>query len=660
MNRLILIFLLGAMFFCRAGAEPIRISNLAKAYNAFEASDLLEVKTGTVSINDLLQSSNKYQFVTTENRLIKPKVHEVGYWLRFQITNETDRELFLQFIYAGTEFIEVFETVENRVLGVHKLGTLQPETVEPFRKSILFCPIQARNGQTHTVYVYMRGINTTALPIYVLSTARLLQSQHHSDLFYGIYYGIILIIIVYSLIMYARLQEASNLRYAIWVFFIGLQMALFRGHTSEFLWPSNPSIERYATALASVTGVLHILFTLTFLQLRSLASRYYKIGIGILVLYLVSFVINSLNVSLNHSLGEQFDIVPVIVLMEGVFSVIAGIVVLRKGFRPALFYIVGNVFFYVGIFVFLLYSFGQLAYGFWTYESIHLGVGIEIIFFALALTYSVNLLKKRRQEAEQEKIRLLVENKRLVSEQNIILEQKVQQRTEELQVAKQRSEELLLNILPAEVVDELKQTGRSKPRRFDRVTVLFTDIVNFTSMGERLSPEELVSEIDYYYRSFDAILSQYRIEKIKTIGDAYLCAGGLPVVYPENPVEVVRAALEMRAFLLQNQHERQARGQQHFEFRIGVHTGPVVAGIVGDRKFAYDIWGDTVNTAARMEQYGEAGKVNISETTFRLVKEQIRCSYRGKIAVKNKGALDMYYAEELVAVEIPGAVEEAD
>ncbi|GAB3899668.1 hypothetical protein GCM10028803_21190 [Larkinella knui] len=650
MTRLLPILLVCLVLIGRAEAEPIRIRDLAQAYNVFEASELLEVKTGTVSIDDLVQNPAKFRFVAAQNRLIKPKEHQLGYWFRFQITNETDRELFLQFIYAGTELMRIYETAGNRVLAVQKLGSLQPETGEPFRKSILFCPIQVRNGQTHLFYVYMEGINATALPIYALSTARLLESQHRSDLFYGIYYGIILIIIVYSLIMYARLQEVGNLRYAIWVFFIGLQMALFRGHTSEFFWPSNPSIERYATALASVTGVLHILFTLTFLQLRLLAPRYYKVGLGILGLYLISFVMNVLDVSLDHSLGRQIDIVPLIVLVEGVFSVAAGIATLRKGFRPALFYIVGNVFFYVGIFVFLLYSFGQLPYGFWTYESIHLGVGIEIIFFAVALTYSVNLLKKHRQEAEREQIRLLVENKRLVTEQNEILEHKVQQRTEELQEAKQRSEELLLNILPSEVVEELKLTGTSKPRRFERVTVLFTDIKNFTSMGERLSPEELVSEIDFYYRSFDDILSRYRIEKIKTIGDAYLCAGGLPVIYPENPVEVVRAALEMRTFMLRNQQERRARGQQHFEFRIGIHTGPVVAGIVGVRKFAYDIWGDTVNTAARMEQHGEVGKVNISAATYQLVKDHFQCKYRGKIAIKNKEAVDMYFAEEMMEV----------
>ncbi|RRB02813.1 adenylate/guanylate cyclase domain-containing protein [Larkinella rosea] len=646
MNRLVLILLVGLLPLGRASAGSIRITDLDRTYNVFEASELLEVKAGSVSIGDLLRPSAALPFVPTENRLIKTYDHQVGYWFRFQITNETDREVFLQFIYAGTELMKVYETADNRVLRETQLGSLQPEKGESFRKSIQFCPILARNGETHTFYVYMEGVYTSALPMFALSTVKLLQSQHRSDLFYGIYYGFILIIIVYSLVLYIRLREEGNLRYAIWVLFMGLLMALFRGHTSEFFWAANPSIERYGAALPSVTGFLHILFTLTFLRLRYQAPVYYKTGIGIVVLYLIGFLLSVLNVSLDYRLGRQVDIVPLVVLLEGIFSLTAGVAMLRKGFRPALFYIIGNLFFYLGIVIYLLYTDGRLPYGFLTYESIHLGVGVEILFFAVALTYKVDLLKKQRLEAEQEQIRLLVENRRLVSEQNIMLEQKVNQRTEELQAAKQRSEELLLNILPSEVVEELKLTGRSKPRRFDRVTVLFTDIKNFTATGERLSPEELVNEIDHYYRAFDDILSRYRIEKIKTIGDAYLCAGGLPVVYPENPVEVVRAALDMQAFIVRNQQERQARGQQHFEFRIGIHTGPVVAGIVGARKFAYDIWGDTVNTAARMEQHGEVGKINISESTYQLVKEHFRCSYRGKIPVKNKEALDMYYAEE--------------
>ncbi len=210
---------------------------------------------------------------------------------------------------------------------------------------------------------------------------------------------------------------------------------------------------------------------------------------------------------------------------------------------------------------------------------------------------------------------------------------------------KKRSDELLLNILPEETAEELKATGTAKAKSFDSVTVLFTDFKNFTQASERLSPEELVEEINHCYSEFDKIITRHGIEKIKTIGDAYMCAGGLPAPNATHPGDVVAAGLEMQDFIRANKEERMKKGQPFFELRLGIHTGPVVAGIVGIKKFAYDIWGDTVNTASRMESSGEVGKVNISGTTYDLVKDAFRCTYRGKVKAKNKGEIDMYFVE---------------
>ena len=210
---------------------------------------------------------------------------------------------------------------------------------------------------------------------------------------------------------------------------------------------------------------------------------------------------------------------------------------------------------------------------------------------------------------------------------------------------KKRSDELLLNILPEEVAEELKQKGHADARQFDLVTVMFTDFKGFTQISERLSPAELVAEIDTCFKVFDEIITRHHIEKIKTIGDSYMCAGGLPVSNQTHAEDVVTAALEIQQFMQKHFRERRAEGKEVFEIRIGIHTGPVVAGIVGVKKFAYDIWGDTVNIASRLESSGEAGKVNISESTYVLVKEKFNCTHRGKITAKNKGEIDMYFVE---------------
>ncbi|MEI6817939.1 MAG: adenylate/guanylate cyclase domain-containing protein, partial [Bacteroidota bacterium] len=210
---------------------------------------------------------------------------------------------------------------------------------------------------------------------------------------------------------------------------------------------------------------------------------------------------------------------------------------------------------------------------------------------------------------------------------------------------RERSDELLLNILPAEVANELKQKGSSDARDYEEVTVMFTDFKDFTKISEGMSPSSLVKEIDYCFSAFDNIIHKHGIEKIKTIGDAYMCAGGLPVANKTHAEDTVKAALEIRDFMANHNKEKLAKGELPFEIRIGINTGPVVAGIVGVKKFAYDIWGDTVNLASRMESSGEAGKVNISGSTYELIKDKFICSHRGKIQTKNKGEVDMYFVE---------------
>ncbi|MFI5129516.1 MAG: adenylate/guanylate cyclase domain-containing protein [Chitinophagales bacterium] len=210
---------------------------------------------------------------------------------------------------------------------------------------------------------------------------------------------------------------------------------------------------------------------------------------------------------------------------------------------------------------------------------------------------------------------------------------------------RKKSEELLLNILPSEVMDELKQTGRTTAKSYDLVTVMFADFKDFTLIAEKLPPEELVTAIDEYFTGFDSIVDNHHVEKIKTVGDAYLCAGGLPVPNTKNPVQVVETAFDFLRMVDELSKKRKAEGKFCFTLRIGIHSGPLVAGVVGSKKFEYDIWGDAVNTAARMQQNGEENKINISGTTYELIKHRYNCTHRGRIETKNKGLVDMYFVE---------------
>lgn len=215
----------------------------------------------------------------------------------------------------------------------------------------------------------------------------------------------------------------------------------------------------------------------------------------------------------------------------------------------------------------------------------------------------------------------------------------------ELAAEKKKADDLLLNILPVHTANELKQSGKSLARAYNPVTVMFTDFYGFTQISEKLTPKQLVAELDLCFRAFDKIIGRYPIEKIKTIGDSYLCAGGLPLKNDTHAVDLVYAAIEFQRYINQRKAEKQQRGEVFFEMRIGLHTGPVVAGIVGVKKFAYDIWGDTVNIASRMESSGEVGKINISGATWALVKHRFNCTARGKISAKNKGQIEMYFVD---------------
>ncbi len=209
---------------------------------------------------------------------------------------------------------------------------------------------------------------------------------------------------------------------------------------------------------------------------------------------------------------------------------------------------------------------------------------------------------------------------------------------------RQRSEELLLNILPHAISNELKTEGFARARRYEFATVMFIDFKSFTKISEQLSPEELVKQLDMYFRAFDFIIAQYKLEKIKTIGDAYMVASGLSDRM-SSPTNMVKAAIEIQEYLNDTALDKKELHEPHFEARIGIHTGPVVAGVVGVKKFAYDIWGDTVNVAARLQETCETGSINISEATFNEIKYFFPCTYRGRLNAKNKGVIDMYYVD---------------
>ena len=254
---------------------------------------------------------------------------------------------------------------------------------------------------------------------------------------------------------------------------------------------------------------------------------------------------------------------------------------------------------------------------------------------AVALMIIAGVMYRSSQRQKKANVMLSQKNDEIIKQRDIIT------------VEKQKSEGLLLNILPKQVAEEYKAKGKVDTRNYERVSIMFTDFKGFTKISEKMSPEQVVEELNLCFSTFDEITDKYQIQKIKTIGDAYMCAGGIPDPNTTNPVDVVLAGLEIQYFMKVRREEKLKQGEDYWQCRLGVNTGDALSAVIGKSKFTYDIWSDTVNTANRMENSGEVGKVNVGQNTYELIKDFFECEYRGKIAAKGKGEIDMYFVHRL-------------
>ncbi len=641
MKRWLLLLLAFAFGFPVWGMQPIKIQDKTKEYEVFSSCQRLVFNPDSdPGIEEVL--SKDWPSIE-KNWAIKRSLKST-YYLKTTVQNELDLQLIAHIYYVSLHRVDFYQVVDGQIVKSAKLGIFSDQRKFPFLHSYpIFELDPVTTGKPFDIVVRIEGVRTAFIPWFISAIKPSIEMRHYQDFFYGLVYGLLLLIITYNISLYYRLREIDNLVYALWVLLLSLYLAFFNGFFYEFLLPNPQEKVHLVDMVGTMTGILHIIFAVTFLKIKLNRSAG-KVAIVIILWYALSFLSSALQ--LPEEFARYTDLA-LIVPVEGIFCLVVGIAALVKGFKPALYFVLSNILFFVFVGAVVSYSTGISGHSFIGFHGIQIGSALEVLFFSFGLSYKVRLLKQDKDKALHEKAELAMENEKIVRDQNISLEQKVTERTKELQEEQRRSDNLLLNILPEQTANELKETGKSLAKRHEIVTILFADFVGFTIISENLPPEEMIKILDTYFRMFDELTEHYEIEKIKTIGDAYMAAGGIPIPTDDSVKNTVLAALEMQYFIGKRKVEMNKVGKPAFEMRMGIHTGPVVAGIVGVKKFQYDIWGDTVNTASRMESSGEVGKVNISKATYELLEDDPDFIFenRGKIEAKGKGEMDMYFVK---------------
>jgi len=573
---------------------------------------------------------------------------EMAVWNKFTVSNPTHKKWLLLIESYNLDTLEFYypDTLTGEYKVIHA-GRYLPFSAKKYRTNIFAFDLPVARGDTATFYLKV-ATYFFQYPMIVATEERFVEESHLKDQLTGIYYGFVIVFMLYNLFVFFRVRDKNYLYYVFYILFNALMIAQLKGLTAELFGNRLHFLWDYAPAIIGVCSLASFIFTRQILETKHYARRWDKIILwGFYPNYVIIVLLSLAHKNLYASLLNQLT--GMIALF---FLISVAITVYRRGFRPARYYIVACNFYFLGVLIYVMKAFNLLPFNTITNNAVEIGSTFQMIMFSFVIADRLKIFKEEKEKAQTELVASLRENERLITEQKNMLEIKVKERTRELQetmedlsAEKERSERLLLNILPYETAQELKKNGKSRPRLYNEVTVMFTDFKDFTRFSEKLTPEEIVSQIDECFRQFDSIIGKYDIEKIKTIGDSYMAVAGVPVPSLTHAKDIVNAALDMRDFVTEYNLKRKAKGSDPLEIRIGIHSGSVVAGIVGTKKFAYDIWGDCVNTASRFETSGEPGKINISGATYDLIKNDFTFTYRGKIAAKNKGAIDMYFVE---------------
>ncbi len=562
---------------------------------------------------------------------------DATYWNKFTVINQSSKDI-NWLILVDEHHLDTIEFYYPGPEGNYqciKSGRWHPFDQRNYKHNNYVLDFSIQPADTAVFYLQITS-HVMIYSVYMMKYETFVNESSSRHLAKGIIIGLFLMIILYNFFIYLAVSDKNYLYYTLYACFNILMICDLTGYM-DFLWQGNLQFMWDKTpAIIAVDGLLLMLFSKHILEF----DKYFPFANKFIYYFLApvaiwTITVNFLGYKIYASMTNQFW-----VLILVVFLYIAAIKVYRKGYLPARFYIIACGSFFIACGMYAATLLGFIPVNTLTNHIIEIGSGLEMLLFSFALADKMRQFRKDKSQAQSQLLKTLRENERLILDQNRILEIQVEERTKDLKLEKEKSENLLLNILPKNIADELKEKGFSEAKHFGNVSIMFIEFVEFSKISENFGPEKLVSEINYYFKGFDQIINKYQLEKIKSFGGAYLAVSGMSNPLDENAVTLVKASIEILNFV----REYKIKGGA-FEIKIGIHSGPVVAGIVGSKKFAFDVWGDVVNTAARMEQHGEADNINVSLESYHKIKNTFDCRHRGKISIKNKGEYDMYIVE---------------
>ncbi len=608
-----------------------------KVFDVTPHAEIYEDKTGILSFEEVMEkkfqqsNNNSYNYGFTSSAI----------WMRFQVKSQNSflNDEWVFFVeYPQLDSVTFYFPVEQEngeedIYIEKEGGDLFPFSKRDIESRVLTYTVPFEIKKNPIIYVRIQSTSVVHIPIY-LSPQRIFHiKDNETQIIFGVYFGIMFIMGLYNLFLFLSLKERIYLYYVLTVSFSILYMVSYHGYGFRYFWSESLYLQSKMIPLSGLIATVCLnLFTIEFLETKKFIPIAHQVLRGLLILSAPVFLL-----CLILDTNTPVIILNIITLTYPFILITCGIIVLFKGNKSARLYLVGwGLAAIVGIFT-IMRSFGLVQdLRIINYLGLLTGA-LEVSFFSFALADKINILKKAKMEAE-EKLILTLE------EANQTLEKRVKERTKELSRSNKQNESLLLNILPNHVIDRIK--AHDEALIVDSIpfaSILFADVVGFTKLSQTVDATELVVLLNNVFSHFDVLTMVHNLEKMKTIGDSYMIVGGLPGTIDNHLEAMADLALDLLKFSHQQELIDLLMKYPDFKIRVGIHCGPAVAGVIGVEKIAYDIWGDTVNTASRMESYGLPDMIHTSKQVYDLLKGKFVFEKRGLIDIKGKGMMETYF-----------------